>query len=258
MIYLVLLILPIVVFASSWVRQKGELFISPTFNYYSASEYYDSNGNKKPIGCTFEKEELQIYGEYGLNDKTTLTFNIPYDYLKCGNSSTSGLSDIDLGFIRQIKRNNLYSFSYYGQMIVPTGYSITRNPRLGYDRFGLEGGLLFGVSGKPGFVDSGLGYRDYFGYPSSQVRSYVTGGLNVYKNLQILTTLDAEIGLGNGRSKNIGNNVTLEPDYKLIQLYIGPRLMFGNVSFVATYQYVIYGRNTGVGRGVNVGLWLDF
>ncbi|MGB9668655.1 MAG: hypothetical protein ACPL0D_07035 [Thermosulfidibacteraceae bacterium] len=254
---LYLLLIPVVGFSSAWVRKDGEVFIAPFFYYYSAKDYYDRNGNKKPIGCTFEKQEIQIYGEYGLTNKTTLTFKLPYDRLKCARE-TSGFSDLEVGFIRQIRAFPNGSFSAYGTAIIPTGYSIHKDPRLGYGRLGLEGGILDGISGNLGFLDTGLGYRYYFGYPSSQVRYYATGGLNLYKNLQLITTLDLQIGLGDGKRKQVGKNVLLEPDYKLAQVYIGPRLVLGNISLVATYQHVFYGRNTGVGRGFNVGVWWNF
>jgi hypothetical protein len=253
-----ILFVPALSFASAWLRQEGELFISPSFNYYRAKDFYDRNGNKKPIGCTFEKRELQVYGEYGLNKKTTLTFKAPYDWLKCGSSSTSGFSDLEAGFIRQIKKGENYSFSYYGNAVIPTGYSITDNPRLGYGRLGLEGGLLYGMSGKYGFLDTGLGYRHYFGYPSSQIRYYSTAGINLTQNLQFISLIDLQVGLGNGKRKNVGQNVLLEPDYKLAQVYVGPRFIFGNFSFVATYQHVFWGRNTGAGRGLNLSLWWNF
>ncbi|HEK25682.1 hypothetical protein [Hydrogenobaculum sp.] len=250
--------LPFITLASSWVQPKGGIFLSPSYNYYSANEYYDNNGNKKPMGCTFKESEYQLYGEYGLTNKTTVTFKIPYDYLSCGGNSTSGFGDFETGFIRQIKKGVDYSFSYYGTAIIPTGYSIDKNLRLGYGRFGLEGGGLFGFSGKFGFVDSGIGYRYYFGYPSSQVRSYATAGLNIYKHIQLISTLNLQLGLGNGKQKQVGQNILLEPNYKLAQIYVGPRIVFGNVSFVATYQYVFWGENTGVGKGLNFSLWWNF
>ncbi|WP_340694299.1 hypothetical protein [Hydrogenobacter thermophilus] len=256
--YTLLFFVPVISFSSAWVREEGEFFLSPVFNYYRAKDYYDKNGNKKPIGCTFEKKELQVYGEYGLTTKATLTFKLPYDWLKCGASENSGFSDVEIGLIRQVKKGQGYSLSFYANTLIPTGYSIRDNPRLGYGRFGLEGGLLMGFSKKAGFVDSGLGYRYYFGYPSSQIRAYATAGVNLLRNLQIITTLDLQIGLGDGERKSVGQNILLEPDYKLAQVYVGPRFILGNLSFVATYQHVFWGRNTGVGRGFNLGLWWNF
>ena len=104
----------------------------------------------------------------------------------------------------------------------------------------------------------GAGYRHYFGYPSDQARGYMTGGLNLYKNLQLYGLLDAQIGLGNGKKKQVGQNIFLETDYKLVQIYVGPRLMLGKTSLLLGYQKVIWGRNTGDGSGFFLGLWHAF
>ena len=142
--------------------------------------------------------------------------------------------------------------------LVPTGYSIKDDLRLGYGRLGMEGGISYGLSGSWGFADVGAGYRHYFGYPSDQARGYMTGGLNLYKNLQLYGLLDAQIGLGNGKKKQVGQNIFLETDYKLVQIYVGPRLMLGKTSLLLGYQKVIWGRNTGDGSGFFLGLWHAF
>lgn len=246
------------VFGSSWVRNYGELFISITGRYYTADKYYDKNGNKKPIGCTFKKREIELYGEYGLTPKTTITFKIPYQELECGSSKTTGVADLEIGFIRNLIHARANVFSLYGLMLIPSGYSIRDDLRLGYGRLGVEGGMLYGRGFSKGFIDSGIGYRYYFGYPSSQIRAYLAGGYDFSKSLQLMVYLDAQIGLGDGRKKRIGKNITLEPDYKLIQFYVGPRFIFGNISLNLGFQRVIYGRNTGDGTGYYIGLWKAF
>lgn len=245
-------------FGSAWVREEGEFFVAPFFYYYSADKFYDKDGEKRPIGCTFRKEEVQLYGEYGLNKTTTATFKVPYTRLSCGNRDTSGIGDLEIGIVRNLKRDKNSSLSLYGTLLVPTGYSINKDPRLGYGRLGIEGGLSYGLSGNWGFADMGAGYRHYFGYPSDQIRASITGGLNLYKNIQLYGLLDAQIGLGNGKRKQVGQNIFLEPDYKLVQVYVGPRLMLGKTSLLLGYQKVILGRNTGDGSGFFLGLWYAF
>ncbi|GAB6065674.1 hypothetical protein JCM9492_07660 [Aquifex pyrophilus] len=257
MIIFVLLMVFSLTFGSSWVREKGELFTAITGRYYTADKYFDEDGDKKPIGCTFKKRELELYGEYGLTPKTTLTFKLPYQELECGSSKTTGVADLELGFIRNLKSER-GSLSLYGVAIIPTGYSIKDDLRLGYGRVGLEGGILYGRGFSWGFVDSGIGYRYYFGYPSSQVRAYILGGYDVLRELQIIFLLDAQIGLGDGDKKRVGKNITLEPDYKLIQIYAGPRLRFGTFSINVGFQRVIFGRKTGDGTGYYIGLWKSF
>ncbi len=246
------------VFASAWVRQEGEFFISTSFNYQKATKYYDKDSKRRPIGCTFEKRELQIYGEYGIDPKHTAVFKLPYSWLECGDGKTSGLGDIELGIIRNIWKGQRDSLSLYGNLIMPPGYSIKDNPRIGYGRFAVEGGLLYGFSGNWGFWDSGMGYRYYFGYPSSQIRAYGGGGINITQSLQLLTFVDAQIGLGNGKRKSIGENVFLEPDYKLVQVNIAPRIKLGNLSLVPGYQKTLYGKRAGDAHGFFFNLWYSF
>lgn len=250
--------IPSLVFASAWVRKEGEFFLSITSYHQSAKKYFDKDGNRKPIGCTFRKDEIQVYGEYGVDEKHTLTFKLPYDWLKCGPKETTGFGDLEVGLVRNISKGKNYSFSAYGNAVIPTGYSITDDPRIGYGRPAFEGGILYGFSGSWGFFDSGIGYRYYFGYPSSYLRAYGGGGINISENIQLLTFLDAQIGLGDGRSKYIGRNIFLEPDYKLLQIYVAPKINYGKLSIVPGYNKVLYGRNTGDAQGFFFGLWFNF
>ncbi|MEN3033432.1 MAG: hypothetical protein ABDH18_00380 [Aquificaceae bacterium] len=241
---------------SAWVREEGSLFLSPAFFYYEADKFFDKDGNRREIGCKFTKREIQLYGEYGLTDNYTLTFKIPYANLKCSRSN-SGLGDLEAGVIRSLRKGKS-NVSAYANAIFPTGYSLKDEPRLGYARFGLEGGLLYGFSGKWGFLDSGAGLRYYFGYPSTQLRAYLSGGYNLTNSVLLYGQIDAQIGLGDGKRKVIGQNIFLEPDYKLIQLYLGPRFSYGKGSVGFGYQKVIFGRNTGDGSGFFLNIWQSF
>lgn len=252
------LLISTTVFASAWIRQEGELFLSPSFYYQKATKYYDKDGKRRSIGCTFEKREIQLYGEYGIDKKHTAVFKLPYSWLECGESDNSGFGDLELGLIRNVKKSETDSLSLYGNLIVPTGYSIKDNPRLGYGRFALEGGILYGISGKWGFWDSGIGYRYYLGYPSSQIRAYGGGGINITQKLQLLAFVDAQIGLGDGKRKKIGENILLEPDYKLLQINLAPRIKFGNISLVPGYQKTLYGRKVGDAHGFFFNFWFNF
>jgi|DewCreStandDraft_5_1066085.scaffolds.fasta_scaffold02088_11 hypothetical protein len=258
LIFIIMCCMSELTLGSAWVREKGEFFVSPSFYYYFADKFYDKDGEKRPIGCTFRKKEVQLYGEYGLNNTTTATFKAPYTWLSCGDKDNSGIGDVEIGIVKNLKRDRDSSLSLYGTFLVPTGYSIKDDLRLGYGRLGMEGGISYGLSGSWGFADVGAGYRHYFGYPSDQARGYMTGGLNLYKNLQLYGLLDAQIGLGNGKKKQVGQNIFLETDYKLVQIYVGPRLMLGKTSLLLGYQKVIWGRNTGDGSGFFLGLWHAF
>lgn len=245
-------------FTSAWVREEKEFFLSFTTYFQSANKYFDEKGSLRSLKCKFQKSEFQVYGEYGLDKKHTITFKLPYDILKCGSDRTTDIGDLELGIIRNLRRGESNSLSAYGNLLIPTGYSINQSPRIGYGRFAFETGVLYGLSGKWGYFDSGIGFRYYLGYPSSQLRSYVGGGVNITRNIQLLTFVDVIIGLGDGKRKVLGENIFLEPDYKLVQLNIASKISYGKISLVPGYQRVLYGKNTGVAHGFFLSIWYDF
>lgn len=246
-------------FAGAWVKKEGEHYISPAYYYYQSKDYYDKNGNKQPIGCTFKKSELNVYGEYGLKPKDTLTFQTAFDSLSCGPDSNSGLADVEVGVIHNLRTGEDDSFSLQAIAIAPTGYSIRDNPRLGYGRAGAQVNALYGKGLKNGFVDTLVGFRHYFGYPSDQVRLSALMGYDIAPRVQFLPFAEAEIGLGTGSTKALGQNKTLEPDYKLAQAGVSLKLQLGaGFSAAVGVAAPFWGRNTGGGYQYNAGIWYTF
>jgi len=244
--------------ASPWGREEGELFVAPQVYYYTADRYWDRHGNERSLKDTFKKWEFATYAEYGIDGKHTLTLRVPYQHLESGDSSTSGLADVEVGLIRKLKEEGRSVFSGYLLAVVPTGYSINDDLRLGYGRLGLEGGLLAGYGGDRYFLEGGAGYRYYFGYPSDQIRGYGRFGLKGDRWI-LMDTLEVHYGLNNGDRKRVGRNVTLEPYYRLVQ---------NDLSFVyrltdhlaVSFGFVkaLWGRNTGNGKSFYGQVWFPF
>jgi len=244
--------------ANPWGREEGEFFISLQGYYYEATNYWDGDGNKRPIGCTFKKWETSLYGEYGYGEKTTLFFKFPYQRLECGSSSTTGLADVEAGVLRRLYTGRGVA-SLKLTAIVPTGYSLNDDLRLGYGRVGAEAMLLGGYGFKGGWTEGGLGFRYYAGYPSEQVRGYWRIGLKPHPRLLIMNTLELHYGLANGTVKRVGKNVTLEPDYKLLQNDLSFSLNLGGGAwFQLGYLKALWGRNTGDGSSLYTQMWLLF
>ncbi len=253
-------------FAGAWVQNEGGYFLDPAYYHYETGHYWDNQGTKKPIGCstgtgncTFSKNELNLYGEYGLTPANTLTFQTAFDSLTWGNASTSGLTDIKLGLIHNIETDSSGSLSVQGVLIAPTGYSISSTPRLGYDRLGVQANMLYGRSFKNGFIDTLAGVRHYFGYPSDQLRLTALLGYDLTSYLQLLPILDVQWGLGNESHETIGQNPYLGAYYKLIQTGSSLRIKFSDgFSAVTGLTAPVWGRNTGGGFQYNAGIWYAF
>jgi len=249
---------PLTVLASPWGRQEGELFVAPQVYYYTADEYWDKHGSKKDVGCTFKKWEYATYGEYGLNNDTTITLRVPYLRVKCGGSSESGLGDVEAGVIRKLKKWDSSILSFQLLSVIPTGYSIDKDLRLGYGRLGIEPSLLFGYGQEKYFLEGGLGYRYYFGYPSDQVRGYGRVGLKGNRWM-VIDTLDVQWGLNNGETKRVGKNITVEPYYRLVQNDLNLVVnLFERFNLSLGFVKALWGRNTGDGKSFYAQMWFRF
>lgn len=254
----VLFISPNFVYSSAWGKKKGDFFSSYSYLYYEADYFFDSNNKKKKNFCKFKKNEHSIYLEYGLREDLTISFKAPYSsYLECNNRN-NGFSDIELGLIKPIKMINNSVFSFYFNSVIPTGYSYKDNPRLGYSVFGFDFGILYGYSYKNGFMDLQLVYRNYFGYPSNQLRIYFSNNFRFYRKLYGYFSLNTHSSLGSSDKKDVGNNIFLETDYSMVEGTLGLRYSFENLSIGLSYLRTLFGRKTGVGSGVNLYIWKNF
>ncbi len=152
---------PALLIASAQGQPKGGFFLSLQPYYYSTDKYFDEHGDLHDRGGTFEKYEINPYMEYGLTDKDMLTINIFYDWLtddvSGSDRKTRGFTDQEIGLQHQLTTGENGVLAVHGMFIVPAGYSIEDDPRLGYYRFGAEASLLYGqdfqLLKKYGFVD---------------------------------------------------------------------------------------------------------
>lgn len=246
-------------YSSPWGQKENELFIATQFYTYSAKKYWNNSGNKKDIGCTYRKNESAIYGEYGYSNKTTITLRIPYIDSKCGENTAYGISDIELSMIRKLKEQDKSIISAQCLLLMPTGYSIDKPVRIGYNRIGTEFDLIGGYSIKNTIFEGGTGFRYYAGYPSEQIRAYARIGYIFGNILLIMDTLDLQYGLMTGKKKTIGFGVTVEPNYKLLQndLFFGFKLN-EQITFGFGWIKALWGRNVGEDGNIYVQLWFKF
>jgi hypothetical protein len=254
-------------FAGAWGQKKGKFFFSMQTYYYESSRYFNNNGHLKHRGGAFRKWEINPYMEWGVTHHDTLIANLFYDWLSddaTGSTrKTQGFADMELGWQHLLLNKGGHAFSIQGLILCPTGYSIHDDPRLGYGCWGMEGGFLYGRSfnflERYGFVDLGLGYRKYFGYPSSQIRPRLTVGWDVFKHLQLIGEGKLEYGLKDGSQRQLGRNLIAQPNYRLLKLSFGATCKISETcSFlIAVYRHA-WGEDTGGGGGAYASLWFHF
>jgi len=246
--------------ASSFPRDPGTSFVDFQYSNYESGTFINPAGTYSPSGCTFDKIELNAYAEYGLTKRDTITGQLPYDWINCGGNATRGFTDLELADNHNLHRGATTTFGVRVDAIVPMGYSIAVNPRLGYGRVGTEDDVLYGGSiGRNGFYDTQAGFRVYSGYPAPEFHTTGTLGYNT-KPALVLGQLDYVTNVGSGTIlTNIGQNPTIQTTYTALQGTVGATFHLAPAtSFYVGTTTVLYGRNTGQGHSISIGYWGTF
>jgi hypothetical protein len=233
--------------------------------YYSSSTFFDKSGKEQPAGCNFEKTGESIYVQQRLSAADSLRLSTEYDDVRCGGPSTRGLNDIEIDYLHGISgASHPTQFSIEGSLIIPPGYSIEANPRLGLGRPGAALGAVyyanFRAGSNYGYVTAGINVRAYTGYPAPQLTTNVTAGLHLTSKLLVYESFYGTTHLGaGGQLTNIGLNPTVNSSYDSYQLSenlayaLAPR-----TSLALSYTSLVGGWNTGIGSTLQAGVWLRF
>jgi hypothetical protein len=231
--------------------------------YYSSSTFIATNGQTRSSGCDFQKIGESLYAQQRLGAADSLRLSTEYDDVSCSGPGTRGLADIEIDELHGISGPaHPTEFSIEGSVIIPSGYSIAVNPRLGFGRPGAELGTVYSASFKAGthygYVTTAVNVRGYTGYPAPQLLTNVTVGLNLTPRLLAYESYYGTTHLGAGGTlTNIGINPTLNASYDSYNLSenlayaLSPR-----TSLAVTYQALVGGWNTGIGSTLQAGVWL--
>lgn len=145
-----------------------------TFSSFSFSTF-DSNN--------FHKEEIQFYLEHGLQNNLTFIFKSPYTWSEENGDSNQGFSGQELGLRWRFNRDPFWATAIQGSLIIPLGYDADEDPSgSGNQVVGVELSLPISRGfqvGKQrfGYGTLEVGYRDYFGPVSDELR--LTGEVSV-------------------------------------------------------------------------------
>jgi hypothetical protein len=233
--------------------------------YYDSSTYIDKAGHQQPSGCDFQKRGESLYVQQRIGVSDSLRLSTEYDDISCGGPSTRGLNDIEIDYLHGVSgASHPTEFSIEGSLIVPPGYSIAVNPRLGLGRPGAELGTVFYAPFKAGtdygYVTSAVNVRAYTGYPAPQLLTNLTVGLNLTSKVLVYESFYGTTHLGaGGQLTNIGLNPTVNSSFD--SYYLAENLAYAvapNASIALTYQSLLGGWNTGIGSTLQAGVWLRF
>ena len=249
-IALLLLIAPLISNAQgAWVQKKSEAYTQISFS--SIANYTDIYGNPD---YSSEREitdnTLQFYGEYGLNDKTTLILNIPLKFIETGNlvdsstpltaaTSKTSLGNIELG-IRRNFYNNKWVVSGQINLEANTGaFDNASGIRTGIDAWSLTPTINAGRSFKWFYAQAFLGIALRTNDYSSSFKIGGEIGVRPINRILVIGMIDVVKSFENG-------DIDLPTSNQLTGLYV-------NDQEYAAYSLKFIGEITKK-LGVNVGI----
>jgi hypothetical protein len=233
--------------------------------YYDSSTYIDKNGHTQSSGCDFQKRGESIYVQQRLSTSDSARLSTEYDDVSCGGPSTRGLNDIELDYLHGLGGPaHPTQFSIEGSVILPPGYSIAVNPRIGLGRPGAELGTVylqtFQAGTHYGYVTAAINARAYSGYPAPQLLSTVTAGYHLTNRLLAYESFYGVTHLGaGGQLTNIGLNPLVNSSYDSYTLAENVAVdLSAHTAIALSYTSLVGGWNTGIGSTLQAGVWLRF
>ena len=194
----------------AWTKAKNEAYVQ--LSYYNIAGYSGIYGN--PDYRTERKitdNTLQLFGEYGISDKTTVLLSLPIKMIKAGDvvSSATGIpitsdgSETALGNLVVGVKHQLYNNKWVisGQFNIEanTGnYFEASGLRSGYDTFTLSPRLNVGRGYDNFFVQASTGVDIRFNDYSSNFRASAEAGVKPIKRLWLIGFLDFSTSFENG------------------------------------------------------------
>jgi len=233
--------------------------------YYDSTTFLDKSGRQQSSGCDFRKTGESIYVQQRVSSSDRVRLQTEYDNVSCGGPSTRGLNDIEVDYLHGLGgAARPTQFSIEGSLILPPGYSIAVNPRLGLGRPGAALGAVyssnFKVGSDYGYVTVSANVLGYTGYPAPQLRTTATAGLNLTPKLLVYESFYGTTHLGaGGQLTNIGLNPTVNSSYDAYQLSENLAYSFTpHTALALGYTSLVGGWNTGIGSTLQAGIWLRF
>ena len=154
--------------AGPWPRKEGKTFLQLGFSTIGYNKVYGDDSRKYPIGSDVRDNVLQLFVDYGLTERLSVTAMIPMKFLSttgksgAASFSTSGISDIDFSMRYNWFRSSGYVISNEVLLGLPSGKSNDPNGLLlGDGEFNVLLKILAGRSFYPIplYVSADIGYN---------------------------------------------------------------------------------------------------
>lgn len=210
---------------SPWTQEKGRFFTN--LSYSTISNYNTLFGDPDyHTERTISDRTFQLYGEYGLSEKTSIIFSIPLKSIETGASTfappylpiTTANTETSFGNIKLGIKHNFYNDGWVlsGQFNIDTNtgkYDVSSGIRTGYDAWSFTplflAGKSFGKNFFQSFIGADIRTNDY----SSNFKIGGEFGRKITQNIWLIGFLDVSKSFNNG-------NVVLPQENLFTGLYV--------------------------------------
>ena len=236
--------------AGAWPQKAGETQTITTVTVSRATEEFDGKGNS---GSTsrFRKESVELYGEFGIDDETTLTTKIEIANLhpEPPGQSATGFGNTEIGVRREIWQDDDQVFSLQATALLP-GHAVLTSEGTDAELRALYG-YSFPLFGYPSYIDAELAYRLRSNDYKDEIRPELTLGVHASRNwLLLLQSL-------NVFSSGDGTDLAFQGRQHKLQLSAVRRLT-DSVSFQFGGFATVAGSHTPAERAVIAAIWINF
>lgn len=231
------------------------------FSYYRTDHFWNKNGHKHPSFNKFNRQAYRLDMEYDINGCNAIFLKGGYTMVdEHLNGRSRGLEDPELSWQCLFFRNSCSAFSGKLTAIIPIG---PKKSCVRYGKFGVELKALyskcFDLLHHRWWMDLGLGYRLYSGFPSDQIRADATLGFAITSRSWLISSTQLYYGIFNGDSNANRNNICFNPNFRLLTTQLQGIVEINKYFSITTGGFVhLWGENVGSGGGFFSGLWIIF
>lgn len=240
--------------AGAWPQGKGEALLITTALYDRADGFWDDGRERRDEGY-FYKDEIALYGEYGLTDRITLVGRTAWQTIEQvsadGYDSARGLAASELGIRRLFWSDDRDVFSLQAGMLIPgPGENVTNQPLGEGERaYELRALLGRGLEGNS-FWDVQLAHRWRGGRDLDEARLDLTYGFEPVAHWQVLAQ---SFSVWSAEGERPG-----APEFDQHKLQVSVRRAWGEVDIQAGAFFTPSGRNALDERALFLSVWRRF
>lgn len=201
---------------NAWTKKKGEIYSQISFT--SISDYGNIFGNPDYNTERFVTDNtLQLYGEYGLTDKSTLLLSVPLKFNETGNLTNTGtqfttadsqtaLGNIEIGFRQQLYNKKWVISSQLNIEANTSSYDNATGIRTGYEAWTFTPTISVGRSFNWVYAQAFTGVNLRTNNYSSNLRFGAELGIKPVKPIWVIAFIDVVKSFENGDTELPLNN----------------------------------------------------